>query len=101
MVGFLDEAELAGEVPARQPRAVALDDRRCVREPRGQRRDAGADEVVHVLRPREELLARELALHQRAEEAARAGLPALEVDALVEEFARGEQPIRRGGHALF
>jgi hypothetical protein len=47
------------------------------------------------------LLARQLALHQRAEEPARAGLPALELDAVVEEFPRGRQPLRRRGHALF
>ena len=82
-----------GEIARDEARAVALDHRRGVRQPRGERRDARLDEVVHVLRPQHEEVLRQVAARQRGEESAGAGLGTLEGETLLEKLARAQQSL--------
>src|SRR5207247_8507764 len=81
-----------------QARGVALEWGGRVRQPGRQRGGGGLDVVVHVLRPQAELLGRELALEEDREEAALDRVRLLEGEALVEELARTQGPVRHERH---
>ena len=98
VVGAAQVAELAGQVLGDQAGAVPLHGRGRIGEPGGEGRDAGFDEVVHVLGPQHEQIARQVAARQPGEESAGAGLLALERDAFVEELPRATHLLR---HASF
>src|SRR5262249_18276476 len=98
MVGLAQEPHLAGEVARHQPRRVALDERRGVGEPRGERRDRRLDVVVHVLRPQPELPPGQAAGEENGEELALDGVLTLEGEAFLQKLARGKGTLRHEWH---
>src|SRR5688572_4821411 len=91
MVRFGEKAELARQIPGDEPRAVAFDRSGGVREPGGERRDAGLHEVIHLLRPCGELLGPELAREESGIEPPDGAARPLELDAFVEELLHGHE----------
>src|SRR5262245_14626274 len=88
VIGLREEAELTRQIARDQPRAVALDRGGRVRQPGGERRNPGLDEVIHVFGPGAELCRRELAHEECRVEATNRTVAPLELDALVDELAR-------------